>query len=90
MLMFTELFPKDMKYFLGQEFSFDKTTIKLLEAYKEFLIINKGFTETEYNTDIKLPEILKNTTKELKKEIDNAISEGNLSLLKNCISQILS
>ena len=37
MLQFTELFPKDMKYFLGQDFSFDEKHIKLLKIYEEFL-----------------------------------------------------
>ena len=90
MIVFTELFPKDMKYFLGQNFSFDENTVKLLDAYREFLIINKGFTDTEYNTDIKLPKALNSAAETFKGEIDKAISEGNLSLITNCISQILS
>ena len=89
LIMFTELFPKDMKYFLGQDFSFDKNVVKLLETYKDFLVINKGFTESEYNTDIKLPEALKQDAFKLKEKADEAISLGDLSILKETISQIL-
>ena len=48
MIQFLELFPKDMKYFLGQNFVFDTNIFKLLETYKEFLIINEGFVKSEY------------------------------------------
>ena len=47
MLQFTELFPRDMKYFLGQNFSFDENIINLLKVYEEFLVINKGFLLVE-------------------------------------------
>ena len=59
MLQFVELFPKDMKYFLGKEFSFDSSVKKLLEVYEEFLVLNKGFTSSKYNTDIVLPAAVK-------------------------------
>ena len=52
MLKFTELFSRDMKYFLGQNYSFDENIIKLLKIYEEFLVINKGFVSSEFNTDI--------------------------------------
>ena len=59
MLQFVELFPKDMKYFLGKDFSFDSSVKKLLEVYEEFLVLNKGFTGSKYNTDIVLPSAVK-------------------------------
>ena len=89
MLNFIELFPKDMKYFLGQDFSFDKNVTKLLKTYEEFLIINKSFTKTEYNTDVILPKNVKPYKDEFKKEIDNAISEGNLNKLADFISNVI-
>jgi len=89
MLNFIELFPKDMKYFLGQDFSFDKNVTKLLKTYEEFLIINKSFTKTEYNTDVILPKNVKPYKDEFKKEIDNAISEGDLNKLADFISNVI-
>lgn len=90
MLKFTELFPKDMKYFLGQNYEFDENIIKLLKIYEEFLIINKGFTESEYNTDIQLPKIVKTDLAEsFKDKIDNILKTGNLSKLIDFMTEIL-
>lgn len=90
MLKFTELFPKDMKYFLGQNYEFDENIIKLLKVYEEFLIINKGFTESEYNTDIQLPKIVKTDLAEsFKDKIDNILKTGNLSKLIDFMTEIL-
>ena len=75
MLQFVELFPKDMKYFLGKEFSFDSSVIELLKVYEEFLILNKGFTESKYNTDILLPSAVKTNDAEGYKEIIEKILE---------------
>ena len=33
MLQFVELFPKDMKYFLGKDFSFDASVVELIKVY---------------------------------------------------------
>ena len=38
MLKFTELFPRDMKYFLGQNFEFDSNYINLLKIYYLFYV----------------------------------------------------
>ena len=90
MLKFIELFPKDMKYFLGQNFEFDKNIDKLIRVYDEFLIENKGFSETKTTSDIKLPKSVKTENVELYKSlIDNAIKSKDLSLLKNEIDNII-
>lgn len=86
LIRFTELFPKDMKYFLAEEFDFDTKTTKLLKMYKEFLIINKGFTESKYNTDIKLPSDFKPVNPENYKDIiDKILKNGDLKELFNYI-----
>ena len=59
MLQFTELFDKDMKYFLSKSYKFDENIVKLIKIYEEFLVLNKGFVESEYNTDIILPSCIK-------------------------------
>jgi hypothetical protein len=90
MLNFLELFPKDMKYFLGETFEFDSSVKHILEMYKEFLIINEGFINTKTSDNLKLPNDIKTGDAELyKSKIDSAISEGNLSLLFDCKDLIL-
>lgn len=80
MLKFTELFPKDMKYFLNEHYDFDSSVINLLNIYKEFLNINKGFVDAKNNVDIKLPEQINPSNAESYKEkIDKVINSKNLS-----------
>ena len=87
---FAELFHKDMKYYLGKDFSFDEKIFKLLKTYEEFLVINKGFTITEFNTDIKLPENVKTETPEKYKEIiDEVLKAGDLSKLVEQIDAVI-
>ena len=87
---FAEIFHKDIKYYLSKDFSFDENIMKLLNTYKDFLIINKGFTETEFNTDIKLPKNVKTDKSEnYNSIIKNAIDNGDLSILKDSINEII-
>lgn len=90
MLKFAELFPKDMKYFMGKDFSFEPEIINLIKIYEEFLVLNKGFTETKLNTDLVLPKALKaEKAEKYKKLIDTSISNGDLGSLKEHITNIL-
>ena len=82
MIRFSELFPKDMNYFMGEKFEFDKNVSKILELYKDFITINKGFVETKNSTDLKLPQKMKiGNVEDYKKYIDDAIKTGSLSVL---------
>lgn len=82
MIKFLELFPKDMKYFLGENFEFEGDTKEILDMYKEFLVINKGFVDTKTNTDIQLPKELKIENAEtFKEKIDEVLKSENLSKL---------
>jgi len=90
MLKFEELYPKDMKYFLSQDFQFKPDLRKLLEMYEEFLVINKGFTESKLNTDIKLPKKLKTEGAEKYREIiEKVLESGNLSSLLEYLPEIM-
>jgi len=90
MINFVSLFPKDMKYFLGEIFEFDESVNKILHAYKEFLTINKGFIDTVTNYDIKLPEGLKTEgAEDFKEKIDDAIAQKDLSKLLEYTNLIL-
>ena len=82
MIRFLELFPKDMKYFLGEDYEINQGDLKILEMYKDFLIINRGFVDTKNNTDIKLPDGMKTDGAEtFKDKIDGVLKEGDLSKL---------
>ena len=82
MLQFTELFPKDMKYFLGKNYSFDTKIVELLKVYEEFLVLNKGFVESEYNTDIELPKSVKvESAEQYKIQIEEVLKTEDLSKL---------
>ena len=80
MIRFAELFPRDMKYFLNESYEFPKYVLELLNIYKEFLNINKGFVETKNNTDIKLPaEVKTENAESFKAKIDEIIKSKDLS-----------
>lgn len=90
MLQFVELFIKDMKYFWGKEYSFDSKIIELIKAYEEFLLINKGFVESEYNTDIKLPKSLKiEKAENYKTYIESVLKTEDLSKLLEYLPSII-
>lgn len=89
--MFYEHLPKDVKYYLGKDFTIDEKKLEILNNYKAFLIENKGFTELKTTDDIKLPA----NFKELKDpnsvidKIENVIESGKLSELYELYSEIL-
>lgn len=92
MIKFLELLPKDIKYFLGENYEIDKTDLRLLEMYKEFLVINKGFVNSKNNTDILLPNGMKTDGAEtFKDKIEEVLKTEDLSKLleyKNLLCQI--
>ena len=90
MLQFTELFPKDMKYFLGKNYSFDTKIVELLKVYEEFLVLNKGFVESEYNTDIELPKSVKvESAEQYKIQIEEVLKTEDLSKLLEYLPKVI-
>lgn len=90
MFQFTELFPRDMKYFLGQNFSFDENIINLLKVYEEFLVMNKGFVNSEFNTDIELPKSVKiENAEKYKEQIEEVLKTKDLSKLLEYLPTII-
>ena len=90
MLKFTELLPKDIKYYLGENFIFEDKFVNLIKVYEEFLVLNKGFVNSEKNTDIVLPGAVKlEKLDRFKSLIDEAIKEGNLAKLVDNIPDII-
>lgn len=92
MIKFAELFPKDVKYFLGEDSEINQDNLKILEMYKEFLILNKGFVNSKKNTDIVLPANMKTVgAEEFKDKIYEVLKTQDLSKLleyKDLICQI--
>jgi len=90
MINFSDLFAKDMKYFLGENFAFEPYVYKVLKTYREFLEINKGFVETEKNTDIILPNnVLTENAVDFKFIIDKALKEKDLVSLTDYASLVV-
>ena len=90
LLKFIELFPKDMKYFLSQDYVVDENIIKLIKLYEEFLVLNKGFVETKLNKDLKIPTGFKTEKLEdFKARIDNAIKIGKLENLIEFLPEVV-
>lgn len=81
-LDYIEQLKKDVKYYTGQDFTIDKNSINILNAYREFLIANKGFVETKTTKDIKLPANLKTPSdkdlEEILSGIEKVIDSGKL------------
>lgn len=84
MLAFTKQFEKDMKYYIGENFAFDEKIINLIKLYEEFLVLNKGFTETKTNTDILLPAKIE--PKDYKETIEKVLETGKLEELVNHVT----
>ena len=58
--------------------------------YEEFLVLNKGFTESKYNTDIVLPASIKTENAESYKEIiEKVLETKDLSKLLEYQSTIM-
>ena len=76
--------PKDIKYYIGQNSEVDENDLKILNAYSDFLKVNKGFTAVEKTTDLVIPESIKfpKDTKEILAKIEEVIESGRLFELK--------
>lgn len=84
--------PKDSKYYLSKNYESDKKYLPILEAYKEFLILNDGFVNCSKVSQIKLPEKLKklnsNELNLVNEKIKNAIENNDITLLFDCYDLI--
>ena len=79
---YIEQLKKDAKYYLGQNFSIDEESIKVLDAYREFLKLNEGFVKVQTTAEVKLPASLKSVDeaglKEILVGIEKVIENGKL------------
>ena len=83
---------KDTKYYLGQDYDINPLYIKILDIYREFLIINKNFVNTKTTADLIIPQDLKtpdsNELETIYNKIQEVIKSGNLIDLKEVINLI--
>ena len=81
------------KYYLNKTYSPNPLYLKVLENYREFLSLNKGFVNVKKTDDILLPKTLKtpNETdlKLIYEAILNAVKEDNLEILFTVADKIL-
>ena len=87
---YIEQLKKDAKYYLGQDFSIDETSLKIIDTYREFLKLNEGFVKTQTTNDLKLPNLKTPSDMELiKKEIDKVCENGKIFELLPLSNQVL-
>jgi len=68
--------PRDCKYYLNKPYHPDEKYLTILKAYKEFLIINKGFVECENTDKILLPQNFKPQDEKTLEQINNIIQKA--------------
>ena len=77
-----EQLKKDAKYYLGLNYEINPLHVKILQLYKEFLILNSGFVNTKTSADVRLPAQLSIPDSEDAQKIYDKIQEvvktGNL------------
>ena len=85
-------YPRDTKYYQNRIYVPDKKFVPILKAYRDFLVLNKGFCNCSNTSQIKMPDYLKVLNEEqielVKKEIAIAIEKKDLSLLLDCFDFI--
>lgn len=88
---YTEQLKKDVKYYMGQDFSIDSTSLNIIDAYREFLKLNEGFVKVQTTNDIKLPQDLKTPSnlEEINNEIEKVVQSGKLYELFPLAGKIL-
>ncbi len=84
--------PRDYKYYLNKNHPVDERYLPILETYREFLILNKGFVNCAKTDQIILPQGLKKPSEaeldEICKKIQKAIEEKNIDRLLDDFSLI--
>lgn len=84
--------PKDSKYYINKNYECDEKYLPILETYKEFLILNKGFCDVSKVSQIIIPNNLKKLNNEqlilVNEKIQKAINEKDIEQLFDCFSLI--
>lgn len=86
-----EQLKKDAKYYLGLDYNINPEYMKILDIYREFLIINEAFVNTKTTDDIKLPKEIKTpkNVEKINEKIQEVVKTGNLTDLFEISGTIL-
>ena len=88
----TKELPRDCKYYLGKNYECDKKYLPILETYKEFLILNKGFVNCSKVNQIIMPKSLKKLSIEelnvINEKIMHSIETKQIEQLFECFDMI--
>lgn len=80
---------RDSKYYLNKTYKTDERYLPVLEAYREFLRVNKGFCNCSNTNDIILPSGLRKLSEDelevVNKNIQEAIEAKNIDTLLDTI-----
>lgn len=84
--------PRDTKYYLNKHYEADERYLPILKAYKEFLILNKGFINCSKTSHIVLPKELKKLSDDSYKKvyeiIQNTIDKKDIELIFDGYSEL--
>ena len=84
--------PRDFKYYQGKNYVTNEKYLPILETYKQFLILNKGFVECSKANQIIMPDNLKKLSEEeltlVNEKIQQAIENKNIVELFDCYNLI--
>lgn len=72
---YIEQFKKDVKYYLGQDYTIDEFIPRVLDEYEEFLKINEGFTKVQNTSDLQLNSGINKLDSKEKEEILEKIAD---------------
>ncbi len=72
---YIEQFKKDVKYYLGQDYTIDEFIPRVLDEYEEFLKLNEGFTKVQNTSDLQLNSGINKLNDKEKEEILEKIAD---------------
>lgn len=83
---------KDTKYYLHLAYQTPEIYYKIMNKYKEFIVLNDGFVNTKTNEDVKLPElksVSEEDMKKIKETIDEVVINGEIVKLLDLAELII-
>ena len=75
-----KVLPKDVKYYMGKDYTINPVFDKILDEYEDFLRVNQGFIKVEKTDDVIIPESVKplNDVQKVFDKIEEVTENGKL------------
>ncbi len=83
-------FDKDCRFFLGKPSRISEDLNKILESYREFVLLNGGFVKTVSSSDVQIPESYKYLEKLNRDELDSMYGKIKAIIETGKLEEILS